>query len=255
MLLKQQLHDRKSGLTLLLLFVLILAPISAASLDLNFLQPTNEHIAQMLTLLTSSGGKPGSVVTLTVLLLWTGWGVRASKAEWLNKLLQLILLLALAMLLKTGLKAAVQSPRPYTEVMTQALVLPSPDHFYKLDSDQKLAVMNEMADKVSPTRLANWKQEMDYSLPSGHTVFATLCLVFFGGILLEQQRRMSAALLLMWSCSIGFSRLWLGMHRPADLLGAAILVGVLYWLVPVRYPFPVRRLSSSAIRSLKKMGR
>ncbi|MDZ5516203.1 phosphatase PAP2 family protein [Vibrio fluvialis] len=243
MLLKQRLHDQKSGLTLLVLFVLILAPISAACMRLDFLQPTNEKLAQALSLLTNSAGKEGVVFTLILLLLWTGWGVRASKTEWLNKAIQLGVLLVLAMGLKTGIKALTESPRPYTEAMTQALVLPSAEHFYKLDTEQKLAVMNEIAARVSPTRLVNWKKEMDYSFPSGHTVFATLCLVFFGGILLEQQRRISAAVLLMWSCSIGFSRLWLGMHRPADLLGAALLVGLLYILVPRRYAFSTKLLS------------
>ncbi|MBY8033404.1 phosphatase PAP2 family protein [Vibrio fluvialis] len=243
MLLKQRLHDQKSGLTLLVLFVLILAPISAACMRLDFLQPTNEKLAQALSLLTNSAGKEGVVFTLILLLLWTGWGVRASKTEWLNKAIQLGVLLVLAMGLKTGIKALTESPRPYTEAMTQALVLPSAEHFYKLDTEQKLAVMNEIAARVSPIRLANWKKEMDYSFPSGHTVFATLCLVFFGGILLEQQRRISAAVLLMWSCSIGFSRLWLGMHRPADLLGAALLVGLLYILVPRRYAFGTKLLS------------
>ncbi|EKO3985648.1 phosphatase PAP2 family protein [Vibrio fluvialis] len=243
MLLKQRLHDQKSGLTLLVLFVLILAPISAACMRLDFLQPTNEKLAQALSLLTNSAGKEGVVFTLILLLLWTGWGVRASKTEWLNKAIQLGVLLVLAMGLKTGIKALTESPRPYTEAMTQALVLPSAEHFYKLDTEQKLAVMNEIAARVSPTRLANWKKEMDYSFLSGHTVFATLCLVFFGGILLEQQRRISAAVLLMWSCSIGFSRLWLGMHRPADLLGAALLVGLLYILVPRRYAFSTKLLS------------
>ncbi|WP_315917926.1 phosphatase PAP2 family protein [Vibrio fluvialis] len=243
MLLKQRLHDQKSGLTLLVLFVLILAPISAACMRLDFLQPTNEKLAQALSLLTNSAGKEGVVFTLILLLLWTGWGVRASKTEWLNKAIQLGVLLVLAMGLKTGIKALTESPRPYTEAMTQALVLPSAEHFYKLDTEQKLSVMNEIAARVSPIRLANWKKEMDYSFPSGHTVFATLCLVFFGGILLEQQRRISAAVLLMWSCSIGFSRLWLGMHRPADLLGAALLVGLLYILVPRRYAFGTKLLS------------
>ncbi|MBY7869901.1 phosphatase PAP2 family protein [Vibrio fluvialis] len=248
MLLKQRLHDQKSGLTLLVLFVLILAPISAACMRLDFLQPTNEKLAQALSLLTNSAGKEGVVFTLILLLLWTGWGVRASKTEWLNKAIQLGVLLVLAMGLKTGIKALTESPRPYTEAMTQALVLPSAEHFYKLDTEQKLAVMNEIAARVSPTRLTNWKKEMDYSFPSGHTVFATLCLVFFGGILLEQQRRISAAVLLMWSCSIGFSRLWLGMHRPADLLGTALLVGLLYILVPRRYAFSTKLLSRGQSR-------
>ena len=155
MLLKQRLHDQKSGLTLLVLFVLILAPISAACMRLDFLQLTNEKLAQALSLLTNSAGKEGVVFTLILLLLWTGWGVRASKTEWLNKAIQLGVLLVLAMGLKTGIKALTESPRPYTEAMTQALVLPSAEHFYKLDTEQKLAVMNEIAARVSPTRLAN----------------------------------------------------------------------------------------------------
>lgn len=242
MFLKQRLDDQKSGLTLLLLFVLILAPISAACMNLDFLQPTNETLVRAVVMLTHSAGPEGFLLTLILLMLWTGWRVRATKAEWLNKAIQLGILLVLAVGMKSGLKKMTESPRPYTEAMTQALILPSPEHFYKLDRSQQLAVMDEMADQVSPARIESWKKETDYSFPSGHTVFATLCLAFFGGILLEQQRRTSAVVLLMWSASIGFSRLWLGMHRPADLLGAAILVGVLYFVVPRRYPLAEKLL-------------
>lgn len=55
-----------------------------------------------------------------------------------------MLLLGLAMVLKMGMKAVTQEPRPYTELMTQSLLLPNAGHFYKLAQPKQEALMLAM---------------------------------------------------------------------------------------------------------------
>ena len=60
----------------------------------------------------------------------------------------------------------------------------------------------------------------------GHTLFAAICLAFFGAIFWEQRKFGWCIVLGCWASSVAFSRLWLGMHHPADLMGSIILVAL-----------------------------
>ncbi len=73
-----------------------------------------------------------------------------------------MLLLGLAMVLKMGMKAVTQEPRPYTELMTQSLLLPNAGHFYKLAQPKQEALMLAMEEKVSPWRVMHWQGETDF---------------------------------------------------------------------------------------------
>lgn len=233
MVLKEYIQGRQAGLLLLVVFCTLLLPMTKFSVDLLTLD--QEWLTQMLALFTQTAGTEGFWLTLIALILWTVWCAPTKRQQWIDRGLQLVLLLAISLVAKVGIKQITHSPRPYTETMAQVLVLPSAEHFYRLDTYQQEVSMMQMEDKVSPYRLMIWQQERDYSFPSGHTVFATLCLVFFGGLFVEYQRWLSVMLLLGWSATIGFSRLWLGMHRIEDLWGAAVLVGIFYLLVPKTY--------------------
>lgn len=229
-------QSKKYGLGLLALLMILLIPVSLAGLSVNLLSPLTELSGRILTYLTHTAGKEGFFYTLALLLLVvlyrSGWCVR----EWLQRGIQLVVLLALGVVLKTVCKDVTEYPRPYTEAMTQAEVIPAPEHFYRLDKQQKQQILTTMETPAGSWRVDNWKKETDYSFPSGHMVFTAICIAFFGGLLLEQRRYGLAALVLIWGCGIGFSRLWLGMHRPMDLFGGVAMVTLLYAVIPARYP-------------------
>ncbi|EGQ8591059.1 TPA: phosphatase PAP2 family protein [Vibrio cholerae] len=233
---KARIMSCKRALVLLLTFILLLIPLTLLSLQLDFTQPVSDSVGRAMTYLTHSAGKEGFLFTLLFLVCWVGWRCQIPRHQWLNKSIQLMLLLGLAMVLKVGMKAVTQEPRPYTELMTQSLLLPNAGHFYKLAKPKQEALLLEMEEKVSHWRVMHWQGETDFSFPSGHTVFAMVCLLYFGSLLAEKKRYLSLGALLIWVSGVAYSRLWLGMHHPVDLLGAALLVGVLYLLVPQQYP-------------------
>ncbi|MGO1297750.1 MAG: phosphatase PAP2 family protein [Vibrio sp.] len=190
-------------------------------------------------------------VASCVVLIWFVWSLKGSSystQRCLSLVAQMFILFLIANILKLGVKDFTEVPRPYTTVMTQHLLLPEPAHFYKLGVEQKLDVLNDMQNYISHWRLDSWKRHLDYAFPSGHTIFVTICALFFGSLFIEQKRFVSLGVLISWALGVAYSRLWLGMHSPIDLVGAVVLVGGLYWCVPRHY-------SVERIKSLPLMNR
>ncbi|MGT0149425.1 hypothetical protein ACT691_06000 [Vibrio metschnikovii] len=71
----------------------------------------DDRLTQWLVLLTHSAGKEGFLLTLVVLIGWTWYRVPECRRQWLDKAMQLGVLLVLAMIYKTGIKHVTQSPR------------------------------------------------------------------------------------------------------------------------------------------------
>ncbi|MFP5114343.1 undecaprenyl-diphosphatase [Bacillaceae bacterium C204] len=73
--------------------------------------------------------------------------------------------------------------------------------------------------------------EVDNSFPSDHTIlFFSFCMVFY------LFKRRSGLLWLILACLVGLSRIWVGVHYPADVIvGAAISICsalIIYRVVP-----------------------
>ena len=66
-----------------------------------------------------------------------------------------------------------------------------------------------------------------FSFPSGHTITAVALYGFAAFILWRKSHRILAIFVLFWACLIAFSRIYLGVHYPSDVLGA-ITVGSLW---------------------------
>ncbi|NAW96445.1 phosphatase PAP2 family protein [Vibrio sp. V42_P2S4T144] len=222
---------QKYGLMMLALFVLVIIPLSLFGSYHNLTSQVPESLGITFTLLTDSAGSKGFLITLTLLLL-SLFRFKPSRIEWIQKLSMLGLLLVIGFASKTGLKLMTESPRPYTELLAAEQLIEHPDAFYQLDTKQQANVINQISEHVSDWRTRHWQGEKDYSFPSGHTIFVSICLAFFGGLFLQNKCYISALSLWMWGMSVAYSRLWLGMHRPEDLIGSVLFVAIVFTLLP-----------------------
>ncbi|EGQ7972097.1 phosphatase PAP2 family protein [Vibrio parahaemolyticus] len=222
---------KKYGLMMLALFVLGIIPMSLFGSYHDLTSQVPESLGITFTLLTDSAGSKGFLITLTLLLL-SLFRFKPSRIEWMQKLSMLGLLLVIGFASKTGLKLMTESPRPYTELLAAEQLIETPETFYQLDTKQQANVINQISEHVSDWRTRHWQGEKDYSFPSGHTIFVSICLAFFGGLFLENKCYISALSLWMWGMSVAYSRLWLGMHRPEDLIGSVLFVAIVFTLLP-----------------------
>ncbi len=216
---------------MLALFVLGIIPMSLFGSYHNLTSQVSESLGITFTLLTDSAGSKGFLITLTLLLL-SLFRFKPSRIEWMQKLSMLGLLLVIGFASKTGLKLMTESPRPYTELLAAEQLIETPETFYQLDTKQQANVINQISEHVSDWRTRHWQGEKDYSFPSGHTIFVSICLAFFGGLFLQNKCYISALSLWMWGMSVAYSRLWLGMHRPEDLIGSVLFVAIVFTLLP-----------------------
>ncbi len=216
---------------MLALFVLGIIPMSLFGSYHNLTSQVPESLGITFTLLTDSAGSKGFLITLTLLLL-SLFRFKPSRIEWIQKLSMLGLLLVIGFASKTGLKLMTESPRPYAELLAEEQLIEHPEAFYQLDTKQQANVINQISEHVSDWRTRHWQGEKDYSFPSGHTIFVSICLAFFGGLFLQNKCYISALSLWMWGMSVAYTRLWLGMHRPEDLIGSVLFVAIVFTLLP-----------------------
>lgn len=244
---------RLTGILLLGALLMMIAPMSLLVSHIDLLGDVTPFSGQLFSLLTDSAGSKGFIATLAILLIFSAFLVR-SPSECLNLLLQLGVILLIGFAAKTGLKQMTESPRPYTELLSHQLLIPKPEHFYKLNTEQQTAVIAEVSNQVSPWRSQHWLGEKDYSFPSGHTIFVAICLAFFGQLFLRQKCYVATCLVLVWAIGVAYSRLWLGMHRPIDLVGSVVFVALIYALLPNANPliqYVLHRISSGTARNEK----
>ncbi|WP_260260465.1 phosphatase PAP2 family protein [Vibrio intestinalis] len=232
---KAHFNTKRHGLGLLLLLLLVIAPMTLLVSHIELLSHVSDLQGFSMTLLTHSAGSSGFLVTLAVLCSLSLLCRMTPKAR-VALMAQLGLILVIGFVAKTGLKHLTESPRPYTELLTHQLLIPNPSHFYKLNEAQQVNAIERISNHVSEWRTLHWQGETDYSFPSGHTIFVAICLAFFGGLFVEHKRYALAAVLFVWGVGVAYSRLWLGMHRPADLIGSVLFVSVVYALAPNFYP-------------------
>lgn len=157
---------------------------------------------------------------------------RLPKKKILSLYIQFGILLILSFMLKSGVKAITEIPRPYTQSLVQVDIVDSTDRFYSLNENNKQALITQVENRVSPARIEQWRASTNYSFPSGHTIFAAICVLFWGGFLLRHKHYVLTAAVITWGVGVGFSRIWLGMHWPTDLMASIISASILILCVP-----------------------
>lgn len=89
-------------------------------------------------------------------------------------------------------------------------------------------VLKATVHRTRPQYAAAYLHGHSYSFPSGHTMGSTICYFLLAylisshpGVTLRARRLVVAAAVLLVS-AIGFSRLYLGVHYPSDVLGGCM---------------------------------
>lgn len=224
--------DKKiPGFIALLLFATttsgVLMLFSAADLS----SKVSDSSGLLFTLLTKSAGNPGFLITVALLSM-IPLAMKLPARTILRLYMQFAILLILSFAAKTILKNLTEVPRPYTYQLQSLGIVHSATDFYLLSNADKESAVEAAEANVSPWRTLHWQGETNYSFPSGHTIFAGACVVFWGGFFLQRRRYMPSLLIILWATGVGISRIWLGMHWPTDLLASIACAGILYCFVP-----------------------
>ncbi|OCH09723.1 phospholipid phosphatase [Aliivibrio fischeri] len=211
--------------SLMMVCVLLLTPKP------DLFEPLSTNVNALLNFLSNSAGNPFFLVTTSLLCL-----IPIFKRFPIKRLaslyVQFALLLILSFALKTGLKSATEVPRPYSYALAEVGLVDNAASFYQLEPELKDQLIERIASKVSPARIEQWHGETNYAFPSGHTIFVAICILFWGGFLLRNNHYITAGILLTWGVGVGFSRIWLGMHWPTDLMASTVLASLLIFCVP-----------------------
>ncbi|OBU30582.1 phosphatase PAP2 family protein [Photobacterium phosphoreum] len=210
----------------ILLFIAIhIFPVPALTM------PVSDAAGISFALLTDSAGSPFFLITAALLCLIPVF-LKLPKKTITKIWIQFGILLVLSFVTKTVLKHETAIPRPYTYELQALHLVGSPADFYALDSTAKENVVKQAGAYISPWRLRSWKGETNYSFPSGHTIFAAICVLFWGGFFIRRGNYLVAGGLIIWATGVGISRLWLGMHFPSDVMGSILSAAVLYFFIP-----------------------
>ncbi len=81
-----------------------------------------------------------------------------------------------------------------------------------------------------------------YSYYSAHASNAFAIAVFFGAILKSEAKYM-ATVLLLWATLVAYSRIYIGVHFPLDIITGALIGSLLGWLFLKLYIFALRKFS------------
>ncbi|HEA30531.1 MAG TPA: phosphatase PAP2 family protein [Leeuwenhoekiella sp.] len=68
-----------------------------------------------------------------------------------------------------------------------------------------------------------------YGYFSAHAA-SSMALAIFIGVLLRKKLRYLLPLLILWACTIGYSRIYVGVHYPGDVLTGMLIGGLLGYL-------------------------
>lgn len=224
-------QDKLLGIVCLAILATILFVLSWLLYPFELSAQVSTTLGTVMQILSYSAGHQGFLITLAVLGVLTLWVTRAIKHK-LILITQLGLLLIVSFGAKTFLKQWTESPRPYTHELAAQGLISSPEQFYALNSTNQNQIIVLANGEISQWRTKHWLGETDYSFPSGHTLFVSICVLFFAGVFARHQHYILTFVTILWAVGVAISRLWLGMHRPEDLLGSIAFALLLFLFVP-----------------------
>lgn len=223
-------QTKKVGLGVLGIFLLCLLSFHYLFSPIDLMEIKNQTMAKFLSFVTNSAGSKGFVFTTSIfaaLMMLCSQSLKAFR-HWL---IYFILLLIISSALKIGIKHICTVPRPFTAWLEQHHII-SAEKFYQESLPQRITEINKATLQISPLRYKHWQQEPNSSFPSGHTLFALLCLLSFGVFFYQHKHYYLFFMVFSWSLIIAYSRIWLGMHSYFDLFGSWLIMFIIYLILP-----------------------
>lgn len=198
-----------------------------------------------LLYLTETGSAPYALITCVLFMLWLMWLAR-KRYSWLLVGFVCAFSVVGTQAIKEGAKAVFKEPRPFVSEMFANQT----EHFYALPKTEQEKAVLTFANEKNAAVLAHQADELGYSFPSGHTIFAVSWLLMFAGLLanLRGQAVIFAQIFaIAWAGLMLISRLRLGMHYPIDLFASTLISWVFHavlflFLIPQLEKFPLFKL-------------
>ncbi len=188
-----------------------------------------------LFVLTEMGSVPYAVITCILFILWLIWLTR-SRYSWMLVSLVCLISLGTTQITKDGMKVIFKEPRPFVTQMFQA----DTTAFYALPKPEQEAAILKFAQPENQFVVEHQADELGYSFPSGHTIFAVSWMLMFAGLLFGMRGQaviFAQIFTILWAGLILISRLRLGMHYPIDLFVSTLIAWgfhliIFLWLIP-----------------------
>lgn len=220
-------------------------PLVAWAIDWQWALNTNLGHSSLdwgLFVLTETGSTPYALITCVIFMLWLMWLAR-HRYSWLLVGFICASSVVGTQIIKEGAKAVFKEPRPFVTQMFQS----NTEQFYALPKTEQATEVMQFAQSDNQFVVEHQADELGYSFPSGHTIFAVSWLLVFGGLLfgVRQQAAIFAQIFaLSWAALMLISRLRLGMHYPIDLFVSTLIAWAFHlvafiWCVPVLENFKI----------------
>ena len=221
-----------------LTFLMLLIPLTAWVIGWQWNLQTNLAINPFdwaLFILTETGSTPYALITCVLFMLWLMWLARARYSWFLVGFICATSVVG-TQVIKEGAKAVFKEPRPFVTQMFQA----DTEAFYALPKTEQEVAVLKFVQPDNQFVVEHQADELGYSFPSGHTIFAVSWMLMFAGLLFGVRGQavvFAQIFAILWAGLMLISRLRLGMHYPIDLFVSTLIAWVFHlviflWAIP-----------------------
>lgn len=221
-----------------LTFLMLLIPLTAWVIGWQWNLQTNLTINPFdwaLFVLTETGSTPYALITCVLFMLWLMWLAR-SRYSWLLVGFICATSVVGTQAIKEGTKAVFKEPRPFVTEMFQS----NTEAFYALPKAEQAVAVMKFEQPENQFVVEHQADELGYSFPSGHTIFAVSWMLMFAGLLFGVRGQavvFAQIFAILWAGLMLISRLRLGMHYPIDLFASTLIAWAFHliiflWAIP-----------------------
>lgn len=187
-----------------------------------------------LFLLTETGSTPYALITCVIFMLIL-MALTKKRYSWFLVGFVCATSVVGTQVIKEGAKAVFKEPRPFVAELFQA----DPQGFYAKSKEEQAQAILTYPNNDDGFVALHQADELGYSFPSGHTIFAVSWLLLFAGFAVQAKAVKNLQIFVfLWAALMLISRLRLGMHYPLDLF-ASILIAYVFHLVLFLWAIPL----------------